>query len=78
MNSGDLDTWLAQAGREIDEASGGIVPPIQPSVTFARDGDNQLLGEFIYARNGNPVDAHLERVLAALESGTGAAVFASG
>jgi cystathionine gamma-synthase len=78
VTSGDAETVLAQAGRIIDEATGGIVPPIQASVTFARGADNVLLGDFIYARNGDPISAHAERVLATVESGADAAVFASG
>ena len=35
-------TIAAQAGGYIDAASGGVVPPIQPSTTFARDRNYAL------------------------------------
>jgi cystathionine gamma-synthase len=78
VTSPDSDTLLAQAGRVIEESTGAVVPSIPTSVTFARGPDNELLGEFVYARDGNPIDVHVERVLAAVEGGAAAAVFASG
>ena len=35
-------TIAAQASGYIDAASGGVVPPIQPSTTFVRDRDYGL------------------------------------
>ena len=48
------DTLLAQAGHFVDEATGGIVPPIHLSTTYARDADYELVGEYIYSRYQNP------------------------
>jgi cystathionine gamma-synthase len=78
VSSTHPDTLLAQAGRLLDEATGAVTPAIQTSVTFARDADHQLRGAYVYARNGSPVDGHVESVLADLEGGSAAAVFASG
>ena len=45
-------TIAAQAGGYIDAASGGVVPPIQPSTTFARDRNYALHASGnIYARD---------------------------
>jgi cystathionine gamma-synthase len=72
------DTLLAQAGGGIDEATGGVVHPIQPSTTFIRDPDNAYRRGFGYARDENPTYAPAETVLAALEGGAEALLFASG
>lgn len=77
-NDHSIDTRLAQAGHYIDPASGGIVPPIQPSSTYARGSDNALLGVHGYARAGNPNLSEAEEQLAALDGGTSAMLFASG
>jgi cystathionine gamma-synthase len=72
------ETLAAQALHAIDRETGGIVPPIQLSTTYARDDHYQLIGGRTYARDENPIFETVERVLAALEGGTGALVFASG
>ncbi len=69
---------VAQALHYIDEATGAVVPPIQPSTTFARDESYDLIGEFTYGRYGSPNAAKTEEVLALLDSGADALVFASG
>jgi len=72
-------TLAAQAGGVIDVQSGGVVPPIQPSTTFARDRDYVPLNEDnIYARDHNDVARQAEAVLAQLEGGTEALLFPSG
>lgn len=71
------ETLAAQALHAIDATTGAIVPPIHLSTTFARDAAYQLRG-FGYARDDNPTGVHCERVLAALEGGAAAMVFASG
>ena len=50
----DNKTLLAQANHYINPSSGGIVPPIDPSVTFARDDDLELIGNYVYGRYANP------------------------
>ncbi len=73
------ETVLAQAGGAIDAQSGGVVPPIQPATTFARDKDYSLLNENnVYARPHNDVVRQAEAVLAQLEGGEAALLFPSG
>jgi cystathionine gamma-synthase len=71
------ETITAKALHAVDEATGGIVPPIQLATTYARDADYQLNGPG-YTRDENPTPVHAERVVAALEGGAGALAFASG
>ncbi len=74
----DYKTLLAQAGHYIDEQSGGVVPPIMPSVTFARDDSLELIGDYVYSRYDNPTYTQLEKVICELEGGEAALFFASG
>ena len=71
-------SWAVQAAHFIDEATGAIVPPINPATTYARDGDYELTGDYIYGRIGAPNDGHVESVIARLECGADARLFASG
>ena len=72
-------TLAAQAGGAIDMQSGGVVPPIQPSTTFARDRDyDPLNAANTYARDHNDVVRQAESVLAQLEGGSDALLFPSG
>ena len=70
-------TQLAQAGHYVDDRSGDIVPPIHSSTTFARDGDYNLIGA-TYQRAGTPAWELAEQVLANIEGGEAAQVYASG
>ena len=72
-------TIAAQAGGYIDAASGGVVPPIQPSTTFARDRSYQPhpTGN-IYARDGNDVGRIAEALLAQLDNAEAALLFPNG
>ena len=73
------ETIAAQAGHYIDAASGAVTPPIQPSVTFARDADYALIDPaYIYGRGNNPTVAAAEALLASLEGAEAALLFASG
>ena len=74
----DFKTLLAQAGYFIDSDSGGIVPPIEPSVTFARDENLELIGEYVYGRYSNPTYKQLEKIICKMEGGKQARFFASG
>lgn len=69
---------VAQALHFIDEATGAVVPPIHSSTTFARDENYDLRGETSYARYSSPTIEKVEEVLALLDNGVGAQVFASG
>ena len=74
-----LATIAAQAGGYIDAASGGVVPPIQPSTTFARDRSYQPhpTGN-IYARDDNDVCRIAEALLAQLDNAEAALLFPNG
>ena len=71
-------TLAVQALHMINEATGAIVPGIEPSSTFARGDDYALLGETSYARYSNPTTRIVEQVLAALEGGPDALLFNAG
>ena len=70
-------TLAAQALRKHDLATGGVVPPLQPSTTFLRDADYRLVGPG-YTRDENPTYRAPEELLARLEGGGDALLFASG
>lgn len=72
------DTIAVHAAHGADPSTGAVAPPIYLSTTFERAADGSLPHGFIYARDGNPNRVWLERALAALEGGAGAAAFASG
>ena len=72
------DTVAAQGLGWIDEATRAITPPIHVSSTYLRDTDNQYRSGRIYARADNPAFDQAEAVIAALEHGAHAALFASG
>jgi len=79
MSKPNPATIAAQAAHSIDAATGGVVPPIQPSTTFARDRDYDLLNrEYSYARYHNGAARIAETVLTQLEAGADAALFPSG
>jgi cystathionine gamma-synthase len=72
-------TLLAQLGHHVDPATGGLVPPIQPSTTFARDESYALINPaHTYGRDDIPGYPQVEAVLCALEGGADALVFPSG
>ena len=73
-----VQTILAAAGCEPDEATGAVTPPIHMATTFERDAEGGYARGFVYGRLGNPTRALLERTLAELEGGAAAAAFASG
>jgi len=61
-----------------DPTTGAIIPPIQLATTYERDADYNLLANRDYTRDKNPTYGHAERLLAALEGGHEAQLFASG
>jgi len=71
-------TLAAQTLEGVDPRDGSVVPDIKPATTFARDSDNKLIGEAVYARDGSPSVRPAERLLAELEGGAAALLFASG
>ena len=72
------DTIAAQALGWIDEATRAVIPPIHVSSTYLRDPDNQYRSGRIYARADNPAFDQAEAVLAQLDRGARAMLFASG
>ena len=71
-------TLAAQALHLIDEATGAVVPGIEPASTFARGPDYEPMGAFNYARYANPTTQATEKVLAALDGGADALAFNAG
>lgn len=71
------ETLAAQALHVIDDATGATVPPIHLATTFARDAEYRQRGP-LYSRDENPTPVHAERLLAQLEGGAAALLFASG
>ena len=71
------DTRCVHAGDTQDPATGGVMPAIHTSVTFAQQAVGQHRG-YIYTRASNPTRDPLERCLAELEGGARALAFASG
>jgi len=79
MDKPGIETSIAQGLHYIDPVTGGVVPPIQPSTTFARDARYQLVADaHSYARDDNPVFLPAERMLSRLEGGADALLFSSG
>ncbi|MEM7502159.1 MAG: PLP-dependent aspartate aminotransferase family protein [Pseudomonadota bacterium] len=73
------ETLVAQGMHYIDPTTGGVVPPLQPSTTFARDEHYELIApDHSYARDENPVYGCAEDMLRLLEEGEDALLFASG
>lgn len=74
----NLETIAVHAGRQIDEGTGAIAPPIYLSTTFQRDEDGGYSRGFNYGRDDNPNRHGLEICISALEGGEAAACFGSG
>jgi cystathionine gamma-synthase len=72
------ESCAAQALGWIDAKTGAISPPIHMSSTFLRDPDNQYRKGHSYIRDDNPSFEQVEALLAKLEGGASALVFASG
>ncbi len=71
-------TLAAQALGWVDEQTRAVMPGIQPATTYLRDPDNRYPSGRIYSRAENPTYDQAEALLAELEGGAGALVFASG
>jgi cystathionine gamma-synthase len=72
------ESIAAQALGWIDDTTRAITPPIHVSSTYLRDPDNQYRTGRAYARADNPAFDQAEAVIARLEQGAQAALFASG
>ena len=74
-----INTFLAQATPNFDNATRSIVSPIYPSATFAREvTDTGYATGRVYARPENPTYLDVERLLATLENGFESVIFSSG
>ncbi len=71
-------TLAAQGLGWIDDRTRAVTPPIHLSSTYLRDEDNQYRSGRVYARADNPAFDQAQAVLAELELGAEAALFASG
>lgn len=72
-------TIAAQAAGAVDMASGGVVPPLQPSTTFIRDRDYQLVNQDnVYLRSHNDAVRLAEQILSRLEGAEDTQLFPSG
>ena len=83
MNRDDIgklapETLAAQTLFGSDPVNGMIVPSIHPSTTYLRDPDNQYRHGRVYSRADNPGYEVAANLLAALEGGEEALLFASG
>jgi cystathionine gamma-synthase len=72
------ETVAAQGLGWIDETTRAISPPIHVSSTYERDKDNLFRSGRSYSRADNPTYDQPEAVLASLERGQAALLFASG
>lgn len=71
------DTLVIHGQDVPDPHYGGVVPPIHPSSTFAREAIDDG-ARYRYARGANPTRAALEEILRGLEHGAAASAFGSG
>ena len=72
------ETLAAQALGWLAPPYGGLAPPIHPATTYERAADGSYPTGKDYSRDANPGYDQPEAVLAALEGGAAAALFASG
>lgn len=71
-------TLAAQGLRPVDPVSGAVGAPLMPATTYARDEDFRLIGDIEYSRDANLTYREPEALIARLEEGADAMVFASG
>ena len=72
------ETLAAQALGWVDETTRAVSPPIHPSTTFERAADGSYPGGRSYTRDKSPAYDQAEELLAALEGGEQALLYASG
>ena len=78
-NQKQPETIAARADGYTDKASGGVVPPIQPSTTFLRDENYALVvPENTYGRADNDQVRLAEQILSALEGAESSLLFSTG
>ena len=72
------ETLAAQAMGWVEPVTGAVSPSIHPATTYARDEAYRRIGKAGYSRDDNPTYDQAEALIAALEGGPAAALFASG
>jgi len=77
-NKYSVDTNLAGGLGWMDESFKGVIPGIYPSTTYEREKDGSYPNGRVYTRDQNPNYDQPETVLAGLEVGADAYLFASG
>jgi cystathionine gamma-synthase len=70
-------TRAVHAGLDPDPSHGSVVPPIHQTSTYAQTAPGVGIGDYDYARTGNPTRTALERAMGELEGGL-ALCFGSG
>ena len=78
MTARSPETLAAQGGPYVDPSTGGVTPPIHTSTTYVRDPSYALVSGLEYTRDDNPTYRPAETLLAKLEEGADARLFASG
>ncbi|MCZ4273536.1 trans-sulfuration enzyme family protein [Maritalea porphyrae] len=74
-----VTTRMVQANGAIDPQTGGVVPPIQSSTTFARNSDySQISPNHLYARDDDDLVRLGEDILAKAENADAGLLFPSG
>src|SRR5512134_291470 len=73
----EFSTRTIHAGQPSEPETGALIAPIFQTSTYEQDAPGCHRG-YDYTRTNNPTRARLEAVLADLEGGSHAAVFASG
>lgn len=75
----EIETILASLDHYIDPKTGALVPPVQPSTTFARDEYNQPIdGKRLYGRDQNVTVELAEKILAKIEGAAQTLLYPSG
>ena len=77
-NEFGFETRAIRAGQPHDQRTGGVVPPISMSTTFAQDSPGSPKNGYEYSRTGNPTRHAYEACVASLEGAQYGFAFASG
>lgn len=73
-----IETLSVHVGRDVDQGTGAVAPPMHLSTTFERDPNGEFSRGFTYTRPDNPTRRELEKCIAALEGGADCTTYASG
>lgn len=78
IETSGFETRAIHAGQEPDGLTGAVVPSLSLSTTFKQHAPGEFIGEYDYARAGNPTRTSVEVQIASLEGGRHGHAFASG